>query len=66
MDEEKGLISWWRGERDQIRIQLQEKAKTQPLSEVETMILNPFTLEQARNQVTALNRRAGGCSDQQD
>lgn len=59
MNEAESLIEWWRTERDQVRTQLKEKAKNQPLSEVETMILNPYTLEQARNQVIALNRLVG-------
>lgn len=59
MDEQQSLINWWRTERDQICSQLREKAKTEPLSEVETMILNPFTVEEARNQVDNLNRLVG-------
>ena len=59
MNEAESLIVWWRQERDQIRALLREKAKTQPLSEVETMILNPYTLEQAREQVNALKRLVG-------
>lgn len=59
MNEKESLIEWWRTERDQIRTQLREKARTQSLSEVETMILNPYTLEQARNQVISLNRLVG-------
>lgn len=59
MDEQLSLIIWWRTEREQICSQLREKAKTEPLSEVETMILNPFTVEVARNQVDTLNRLVG-------
>lgn len=64
MDETGSLTEWWRSERENIRIQLRERAQTQPLSEVETMILNPYTLEQARKQVRTLNRWAYGRSDQ--
>lgn len=59
MNEAESLVEWWRTERDQVRTQLRKKARTQPLSEVEAMILNPYTLEQARNQVIALNRLVG-------
>jgi len=62
MNDAESLIVWWHSERDKISVQLREKAKTQPLSEVETMILIPYTLEQARNQVIALNRLVGDYS----
>lgn len=65
MKDQERLITDWRIERDQICAQLREKAKTQLLSEVEKMILNPFTLEQAQKQVIALNKFVSGCTDSQ-
>ena len=55
MNEPESLITWWREERKLIRNHLIEKAKIQALSDVESMILNPFSLEEARKQVADLN-----------
>ncbi len=63
METHESHIIFWRNARKLKRTQLREKAKTQPLTEVETMILNPFTLEQAKNQVNILNRFAGTFTD---
>jgi hypothetical protein len=51
----KSFNEWWRSERQRIRLKLKQKAKKQPLTEVESMIMNPFTPEQARTQVKNLN-----------
>ena len=53
--EGSGLLAWWQRERVQIRAQLLEKAKSTPLSEVENMILKPYTVNQALTQVQMLN-----------
>lgn len=55
VDKQQSLLPWWRKERDLIRTQLKEKSKTQPLTDVEAMILNAYSLQQARNQVRMLN-----------
>jgi hypothetical protein len=55
IDKQQSILPWWRKERDLIRTQLTEKSKTQPLTDVEAMILNPYSLQQARNQVIMLN-----------
>ena len=55
MDEPNSLATWWQNERTKQLNRLREKSKTEPLSEVEMMILNPFSLDQARNQVIMLN-----------
>jgi|GEM_PF-4377403 len=52
---QQSLLPWWRKQRELIRPQLTEKSKTKPLTDVETMILNPYSLQQARNQVKMLN-----------
>jgi len=54
-DKQQSLLPWWCKERNLIRTQLSEKSKTQPLTDVEAMILNPYSLQQARNQVRMLN-----------
>lgn len=59
MDKYKSLLPWWRKERAQIRARLIEKQKTVGLTEVEEMILKPFTIKQARNQVKMLNGICG-------
>lgn len=55
MEPHESFTEWWGSERQRIRLMLIDKAKTQPLTEVESMIMNPFTLEQARSQVKNLN-----------
>ena len=55
MDDSFSLLNWWQKERTKQLNQLREKSKTERLSEVEMMILNPFSLDQARNQVKMLN-----------
>ena len=55
MDDSYSLITWWRTKRSEERQYLLQKSKTEPLSDVEMMILNPFSLGQARTQVKMLN-----------
>ena len=55
MDEPNSLANWWQNERTKQLNRLREKSKTEPLSEVEMMILTPFSLDQARNQVIMFN-----------
>ncbi len=55
MDKSLSLRDWWLLERAKELDKLKEKANTEPLSEVEIMIINPFNLDQARNQVKMLN-----------
>ena len=55
MDDTNSLLPWWKNERMEKLDQLREKAKAGRLSEVENMIVNPYNLQQARNQVKMLN-----------
>lgn len=55
MDDSFSLLTWWQKERTKEVDRLRVKEKVEPLSEVETMILKPYTLQQARNQVKMLN-----------
>lgn len=59
MDDSSSLLTWWQNVRTKEVDRLIEKAKTETLSEVENMILNPYTLQQARNQVKMLNGIGG-------
>lgn len=64
MKKENQFIIWWRQESEKIRYRLLEKAKTQPLTDVEEMLLNPFTAQQARDQVKNLNQKLFGRAGQ--
>jgi hypothetical protein len=59
MDEPRQLLKWWKEQRNQTYMLLQAQSKEGPLSEVEEMILHPFTMEQALKQVEFLNKRFG-------
>lgn len=65
MDIQESLIGQWRQERGKVRSRLLEKIKTQQLTDVEIMILNPFTAQQARDQVEILNKGRSVNPDQQ-
>jgi len=54
MDDSYSLLPWWQKERIKDLDRLREKAKSEPLSDVEH-IVNPYSLQQARNQVRMLN-----------
>lgn len=55
MDDPFSLLTWWQNERTKEVDRLRRNALAEPLSEVEMMILNPISIDQARNQVKMLN-----------
>lgn len=48
-----------REEAEKLRAAILEKSKSQELTVVEKMLLNPYTIKQARRQVEELNRDSG-------
>jgi hypothetical protein len=52
---QSSLLRWWRKQRSFSRSILESKKAKGSITVVEEMILNPFTLDQAHDQVNFLN-----------
>jgi hypothetical protein len=55
MNDRQSLLTWWQQERAKELDRLSEKSLSEPLTEVEKMIMNPLSSHQARNQINMLN-----------